>query len=132
MTVIDFVLPPALEAHEPPEARGLARDGVRLLVGDPEGVHHHRFTDLPALLRPGDVLVVNTSGTLPAALPVRGRPLALHFSTELADGRWLVELRRDAGKATAPYRDGAAGETYPLPGGASVTLTEPFSEGRLW
>ena len=132
MTVLDFALPSTLEAREPPEARGLARDGVRLLVGDGDGVHHHVFSDLPALLRPGDVLVVNTSGTLPAALPVRGRPLALHFSTELADGRWLVELRRNAGKATAPYSEGRAGETYPLPGGASVTLTEPYSAGRLW
>lgn len=136
MTVLDFALPSTLEAHEPPEARGLARDGVRLLVGDDsgdgDGVHHHRFTDLPSLLRAGDVLVVNTSGTLPAALPVSGRPMALHFSTELADGRWLVELRRNAGKATAPYGDGQAGETYPLPGNATVTLTEPFSEGRLW
>ena len=29
---LDFTLPPELEATEPPEARGLARDGVRLLV----------------------------------------------------------------------------------------------------
>lgn len=132
MTVVDFALPPTSEAHEPPEARGLARDEVRLLVGDEDGVHHHRFTDLPTLLRPGDVLVINTSGTLPAALPVSGRPLALHFSTELEDGRWLVELRRNAGKATAPYSGGRVGDTYPLPGNASVTLTEPFSAGRLW
>jgi S-adenosylmethionine:tRNA ribosyltransferase-isomerase len=132
MTVVEFVLPSTLEAREPPEARGLARDEVRLLVGDEAGVRHHRFTDLPRLLRPGDVLVVNTSGTLPAAVPVSGRPMMLHFSTELEDGRWLVELRRNAGKATAPYSDGRAGDTYPLPGNASVTLTEPFSAGRLW
>src|SRR5689334_10948250 len=100
MTVVDFVLPASAEAGEPPEARGLARDGVRLLVGDADGVHHHRFTDLPSLLRPGDVLVVNTSGTLPAALAVAGRPMALHFSTELPDGRWLVEIRKNDGKAT--------------------------------
>jgi S-adenosylmethionine:tRNA ribosyltransferase-isomerase len=92
----------------------------------------HRFLDLPTLLRPGDVLVVNTSGTLPAAVPVRGRRLAVHLSTELADGRWLVELRRDTGKATAPYAGGGTGETYPLPGRAGATLHEPFSAGRLW
>jgi S-adenosylmethionine:tRNA ribosyltransferase-isomerase len=132
MTVIDFALPSTLEAHEPPEARGLDRDGVRLLVGSGDTVAHHRFTDLPGLLRPGDVLVVNTSGTLAAAVPVSGRRLALHFSTALADGRWLVELRRDTGKATQPYRDARAGETYPLPGNASITLVEPFSAGRLW
>ena len=146
MSVLEFTLPAKLEAHEPPEARGQRRDGVRLLVGaatagqvsggvsglasggatgqangevsgqasgGPSGganrgasgwasggvsgqlsggasggssglasggasggesgeVSHHRFTDLPDLLRPGDVLVVNTSGTLPAAVPVAG------------------------------------------------------------
>jgi S-adenosylmethionine:tRNA ribosyltransferase-isomerase len=129
---VDFVLPPELEASAPPEARGLARDGVRLLVGSRDGVRHHRFTDLPDLLRPGDVLVVNTSGTLPAAVPVSGRPLVLHFSTPLPDGRWLVEVRRDTGESTAPYAAAAAGETYRLPGDASVTLVEEFSSGRLW
>jgi len=132
MTVLDFVLPSTLEAHEPPEARGLGRDGVRLLVGDGDAVTHHRFTDLVELLRPGDVLVVNTSGTLPAAVPVNGTRMRLHFSTELADGRWLVEVRRDTGKATAPYPDAAAGERYPLPGNASATLDDPYSAGRLW
>jgi S-adenosylmethionine:tRNA ribosyltransferase-isomerase len=132
MTVLDFALPSTLEAHEPPEARGLRRDGVRLLVGAGETVTHHRFTDLPGLLRAGDVLVVNTSGTLPAAVPVLGARLVLHFSTEQADGRWLVEVRRDTGKSTVPYPDAAVGDRYPLPGGASVTLAEPFSAGRLW
>jgi S-adenosylmethionine:tRNA ribosyltransferase-isomerase len=125
-------LPPTLEAHEPPEARGIARDGVRLLQGRGDEVTHHRFTDLPQLLRAGDVLVVNTSATMPAAVPVDGKPLALHFSTELADGRWLVELRRDAGKATLPYSGAVRGDAYTLDGGATVTLDEPFSDGRLW
>ena len=132
MTVLDFALPSTLEAHEPPEARGLGRDGVRLLVGEGGTVTHHRFTDLPALLRPGDVLVVNTSGTLPAAVPVAGSRRRLHFSTELPDGRWLVEVRRDTGKSTVPYPDAAAGERYPLPGNASATLEDPYSAGRLW
>jgi S-adenosylmethionine:tRNA ribosyltransferase-isomerase len=132
VTVVDFALPSTLEAHEPPEARGLGRDGVRLLVGAGETVTHHRFTDLPGLLRAGDVLVVNTSGTLPAAVPVLGAHFTLHFSTELADGRWLVEVRRNSGKATQPHPDAVAGELYPLPGGVSVSLVEPFSAGRLW
>jgi S-adenosylmethionine:tRNA ribosyltransferase-isomerase len=132
--LLDFVLPPGLEAHEPPEARGLGRDGVRLLVGEraASAVHHHRFTDLPALLRPGDVVVVNTSATLPAAVPVAGSPLTVHFSTAAADGSWLVELRRRAGKATAPFVGGLPGRRYPLPGGGAVTLRERFSVGRLW
>jgi S-adenosylmethionine:tRNA ribosyltransferase-isomerase len=129
---VDFALPADLEAHEPPEARGVGRDGVRLLVGGPDGVSHHVFRDLPSLLRPGDLLVVNTSGTLPAAVPVRGRPLAVHFSTELGPRRWLVEPRRAAGKATAPYGDAEAGERFVLPGGAVVALREPYGSGRLW
>lgn len=126
---LEFTLPPALEAHEPPEARGLGRDGVRLLVSS-SAVTHHRFTDLPSLLRAGDVLVVNTSATMPAAVAVPGSPLAVHFSTELPDGGWLVELRSAAAKA--PFRSAAAGERYPLFGGGSVTLRRPFSSGRLW
>jgi S-adenosylmethionine:tRNA ribosyltransferase-isomerase len=135
VNVLDFTLPAALEAAEPPEARGVDRDGVRLLVGTASTgtVRHHRFTDLPCLLRPGDVLVVNTSATLPAAVAViRGGDLTVHFGTELPDGHWLVELRRTAGKANAPYAGGVAGERYPLPGGAWATLREPYSEGRLW
>jgi S-adenosylmethionine:tRNA ribosyltransferase-isomerase len=132
-TVLDFALRPDLEAHEPPEARGLARDGVRLLVGwaSTGEVSHRRFTDLPALLRPGDVLVVNTSATLPAAVGLPGG-LILHFSTELADGRWLVELRRSTHDSNEPYNGGAAGHRYPLPGGGAVTLDEAYSESRLW
>jgi S-adenosylmethionine:tRNA ribosyltransferase-isomerase len=130
----DFVLPAGLEAHEPPEARGLNRDGIRLLVGERAGgtVGHHRFTELPALLRAGDVLVVNTSATLPAAVPVVRSPLTVHFSTEGADGSWLVELRRQAGKATAPFAGGTPGRRYPLPGGGAVILRREYSTGRLW
>lgn len=125
---LEFTLPAALEAHEPPEARGLGRDGVRLLVSSPAGVGHHRFTDLPSLLRAGDVLVVNTSATVPAAVPVPDSDLVVHFSTERPDGTWLVELRR----VRSPFRSGEAGRRYPLPGGGSVTLRRPFSAGRLW
>jgi S-adenosylmethionine:tRNA ribosyltransferase-isomerase len=134
VSLIDFALPAAREAHEPPEARGLARDGVRLLVGrrSTGEVSHHAFTELPALLRPGDVLVVNTSATLPAAVPVPGQDLTFHFSTELPDGRWIVELRQADGKATKPYDGGSVGQRYALPGGVVVVLDEPYSLGRLW
>jgi S-adenosylmethionine:tRNA ribosyltransferase-isomerase len=122
-----------LDAHEPPEARGLSRDGVRLLVGRRATgeVSHHAFTDLPRLLRAGDVLVVNTSATLPAAVPIAGNDgMVVHFSTELSPGVWLVELRDHGGKAQ--HRTGTPGDRYPLPGGASVTLRKPYSQGRLW
>ena len=132
--VLEFTLPAGLEAHEPPEARGLGRDGVRMLVGERAAgtVSHHRFTDLPGVLRAGDVLVVNTSATLPAAVPVVDAPLTVHFSTEAPGGGWLIELRRRTGKATVPYVGGVPGRPYRLPGGASVTLREQHPAGRLW
>jgi S-adenosylmethionine:tRNA ribosyltransferase-isomerase len=128
----DFVLPPALEAREPPEARGIPRDGVRMLVSRRRTgeITHHAFTDLPGLLLPGDLLVVNTSGTLPAAVPA-GDGLAVHFSTPLPDGSWLAELRGASGHATRPYPGGSPGQELTLPGGARLTLTQRVT-GRLW
>jgi S-adenosylmethionine:tRNA ribosyltransferase-isomerase len=115
-------LPERREAHEPPEARGLARDEVRMLVATGDGaLAHARARDLAQHLRAGDVLVVNTSATLPAALPARradGTALRLHLSTPAGSGRWVVELRRDG----ARFAGGRAGETLALPGGASATL----------
>lgn len=132
-----FALPQRLEASAPPEARGLARDEVRLLVshcGDPE-IRHASFRDLPQLLGPGDLLVVNRSATLGAALDVRradGSALALHLSTPVpgdTEGRWVVELRRGASQA----RDGRAGESLALPAGARAELFAPYLAGRrLW
>jgi S-adenosylmethionine:tRNA ribosyltransferase-isomerase len=131
-----FVLPPHSEADAPPEYRGLTRDGVRLLVARPGEIRHRRFAALEHHLEPGDLLVVNTSATLPAALDAwrsDGRPAALHISTELDDGTWVVEPRRPDG----PARDVAAGEVFRLPGDVALQLIEPYPEvaaalTRLW
>jgi S-adenosylmethionine:tRNA ribosyltransferase-isomerase len=115
-------------AAAPPEARGLARDGVRLLVATPDGVMHARFADLPRYLAPGDLLVVNTSATVAAAVPGRrgdGRPVLVHWSGPLEDGTWLVELRTEE-PALGRVADGVAGETISLPGDAAVTLLYPY------
>ncbi|ETK34444.1 S-adenosylmethionine:tRNA ribosyltransferase-isomerase [Microbispora sp. ATCC PTA-5024] len=128
---LDFALPEALEARQPPEARGLRRDGVRLMVsrrGTGE-ITHHTFHDLPALLSPGDLLVVNNSATLPAA--VRLDRLAVHFSGRLPSGEWLVELRRRTATATEPYSGAAPGEWLPLPGGATLRLAGQVTP-RMW
>ena len=128
----DFSLPPELEAHEPPEARGTPRDGVRMLVsrGRTGEISHHRFTDLPGLLLPGDLIVVNTSATLPAAVAC-GPGLAIHFSTPLPDGSWLAELRARRGPATVRYRGGSPGDEFTVPGGAVLRLGTRAT-GRLW
>ncbi len=143
---LDFTLPPSLEATEPPEARGLARDEVRLLVSHvaTDQVVHTRFRQIGDFLEAGDVLVINTSGTLNAALPVQhsdGTHLELHLSTHLPANLWVVEMRSfqdTAEKITRPFAAVEAGETFQLPAGGLATLHTPYAPdtlpgtGRLW
>lgn len=135
---LDFELPPDLEAGEPPEARGLARDGVRLMVSyrEDDRVVHSTFRELPGLLDAGDLLVINTSGTMNAAIPARrgdGASLMLHLSTRLPAELWVVEVRKPSGAATEPFRESEAGEVLRLPGGGAATLLAPYALGsRLW
>ena len=127
-----FTLPPELEAHDPPEARGVPRDGVRMLVsrGSSGEISHHGFGDLPGLLLPGDLLVVNTTATLPAQVRVSSE-LAVHFSGPRPDGSWLTELRQVTGKTTVPNGTGHPGQRLCLPGGVVLTL-EGRATARLW
>ena len=69
---------------------------------------HARFPDLPDYLEPGDLLVVNRSATVAAALdawrPAHDRPaqaLAVHLATPLPDGTWLIEPRQPAADGTS-------------------------------
>ncbi|CAN5354876.1 S-adenosylmethionine:tRNA ribosyltransferase-isomerase [soil metagenome] len=126
-----------LEASEPPEARGLARDGVRLLVADraDNSIAHGRFSDLPRHLAPGDLLVVNTSATMPAALPATradGTPLELHLSTPANGGDhdrfWTVELRSEG----QPFGLIHVGDRLALPDSGSAQILAPYSGVRLW
>ncbi|MBI3160507.1 MAG: S-adenosylmethionine:tRNA ribosyltransferase-isomerase [Chloroflexi bacterium] len=134
-----FSLPKELEATEPPEARGLARDGVRLLISRfrSDEFHHARFRDLPAFLDPGDLLVVNTSATLNAALPARspdGAPYVLHLSTRLPGGLWAVEVRQQLEKRHETYESARPGDRFDLPAGGRADLLAPLHPGfgRLW
>jgi S-adenosylmethionine:tRNA ribosyltransferase-isomerase len=74
-TVADLLppLPPELRAQRPAELRGLARDQVRLLVvyRARGSVEHSRFDRLGEHLEAGDLLVVNSSRTLPAGVRAR-------------------------------------------------------------
>lgn len=92
---IRFDRPPGLEATSPPEDRGLPRDGVRLLVSTPAGDHDARFRDLLTILMPGDLVVVNESATVPAALAARAPfgEFLLHLSTRYAPDFYLAEPR---------------------------------------
>ena len=135
MNALAFELPQALEATGPPEARGLDRDGVRLLVAsrDDGTVEHARFSDLDQLLDPGDLLVVNVSATLPASVAGRrrdGGAVRVNFATRAPglDDSWrVVELRSADG--ARPAR-GRAGETISLSDGAAdLELVAPYASG---
>jgi len=134
VTLAGFTLPAELEAHDPPEARGLARDGVRMLVSRTSSgeIGHYGFRDLPGLLLPGDLLVVNTTATLPAQVrALGGDGLAVHFSGPRPDGAWLVELRQVKDKISMPNGSGSPGQLISMPGGAVLTL-EARATARLW
>jgi S-adenosylmethionine:tRNA ribosyltransferase-isomerase len=118
-------------AASPPEARGVARDGVRMLVATPDRLTHHRVHELPTVLHPGDLLVVNTSATLPAAVRLLGDERRVHVSTQLDDGDWVVEVRRADGHGPDTA---VSAVTLRLPGGVRLRLRgrHPSSESRLW
>ncbi|MFD7438548.1 S-adenosylmethionine:tRNA ribosyltransferase-isomerase [Streptomyces sp. NPDC059861] len=132
-------VPEELSARVPAEQRGpgLERDAVRLLVSRGTEVTHHAFAELPQLLRAGDLLVVNTSPTLAAAVDgwAGHARVVVHFSTLGDDGRWAVELRDPDGRGTTRARAGGpAGTEVRLPGGGRLVLEEPLSARgeRLW
>ncbi|MDQ3715982.1 MAG: S-adenosylmethionine:tRNA ribosyltransferase-isomerase [Actinomycetota bacterium] len=133
-----FALPDGSAASEPAEYRGLPRDGIRLLATRTGGISHHRFHELPELLQPGDLLVVNTSPTLPAALDAdldNGERRPLHVSTPLDNGDWVVEVR--LADNSGPERGMAAGARLRIPGGQVLRLLSAYPRQwagapRLW
>ena len=141
---IDFALPAELEASAPPEERGSGRDDVRLMVSyrSNASLDHRHFRELAEILEPGDVLVVNVSATVPAALRGRiGKSDALvHLSAPDGPNDWVVELRRpDASwRSSGPWLDASPGAVVDLPGHARAVLVRAAREGpakgdvRLW
>ncbi|MFD7326742.1 S-adenosylmethionine:tRNA ribosyltransferase-isomerase [Streptomyces sp. NPDC059875] len=145
-------VPEELSARVPAEQRepGRGRESVRLMVSRGAEVSHHAFRELPGQLRAGDVLVVNTSATLAAAVTGRmggeggGDAVVVHFSTrgdwghpltKSGGGRWAVELREpDGAGSTRPRAGGPEGAVVLLPGGARLVLEEALVPGaaRLW
>jgi S-adenosylmethionine:tRNA ribosyltransferase-isomerase len=124
---IAFELPASLEAMSPPEMRGTGRDDVQLLVSTRAGLAHAHFRELPDFLRAGDLIVLNRSATIPAALTASredGSVLQLHISTQLPADLYLVELREALVEQHERLR---------LPGGAMAELLTPYrASRRLW
>ena len=136
---LSFDLPPELEAREPPEAQGLTRDAVRMLVAHKVDTTlvHTAFTLLPRFLDPGDLVVVNTSGTIPAAIDATaddGTRLVIHLSTQLGPDRWVVEPRRIEGPTTTRWDGPLPTGDLALDGeGATLRLDRPYGPAkRLW
>ena len=101
-------------------------DVAMLVASRSEGTLAHAcFCELGSYLRPGDLLVVNTSATLPAALPgvLDGEEVDLHLSTPATDRDWVVELRT---ADRLPLRHPPIGASVRLPGGARAELLAPY------
>lgn len=130
---LDFHLPQDMEATSPPEHRGISRDQVRLLVAGPD-ITHTTFRHVGDHLRPGDLLVFNTTPTMAAALDghLRDRagavlPVVVHLSTRRGT-RWEVELRRPDGRG--PVLDATPGEVVALRPHGTVHLLAPAGPRR--
>ena len=118
------------EAHDRPELRGPDPADVALLVANRSNgkLVHACFTELSRFLHAGDLLVVNTSATLPAAVPARldGKQVELHLSTPAeergSEVLWVVELRTTDRR---PLRT-AMGARLELPGDGGAELLAPY------
>ena len=141
--MMTFDIPSAQHASAPAEARGLRRDEVRLLVSHLDGrIDHRRFNQLPDALRAGDLVVVNSSGTLNASIDATrafGMPVELHLSTLLPGGLWVVEVRQREREGSKPLHLSLAGEVLTLAGSGRAALLAPypfegdvFAGSRLW
>ena len=114
MTVVVPPLPPRLRASLPAELRGVRRDRVRLMVLDRarRTIEQARFNEVGRWLRPRDLLVVNTSRTVPAAIAARR-----------ADGS-MVQLRLCVRRTgSAAFEEWDALSVEPAPPHANVSLS---------
>ncbi|EPX82741.1 S-adenosylmethionine:tRNA ribosyltransferase-isomerase [Rubellimicrobium thermophilum DSM 16684] len=119
----DFDLPDGLIATRPARPRSSAR----LLVATPDELLDRRVWDLPGLLRPGDLLVLNDTKVIPArlrGLRRRGEAAARIEATLLSDrggGLWMALVR--------PLRKLREGEVIDFGEGLSATF-EGVEEGQ--
>lgn len=137
-----FREPDDTTAPAPAEARGVRRDGVRLMVAGRDGITHAHFRDLPDHLAPGDLVVINNSATIAGQVDGYRHghgDVVVHAATPLDDGTWVIELRT-APDASSPILDATAGEHIEV-GRLVLTLFEPYPRphssptgvgNRLW
>src|SRR5437660_2734731 len=132
-----FTLPPELSAKEPPERRGIRRDQVRLLLLERATgrVEHSRFDKVDNYLRAGDLLVFNSSRTLPASLhgccATHGPCMEVRLAERLPDDSWLALLLCEQGD---PFGCGLrAGMQIEFAEGLAATVLDRDENiSRLW
>ena len=140
MADYEYELPERAISQVPAEPR----DSARLLVAVGDGIGHHRVRDLPALLHPGDLVVVNDTRVLPARLHLRkasgGAAEVLLLEPEEEGGRCWRALVRPA-RRLQPGTVLSAADGKPLvevggsdDGGATRRVTllgEPWPYGEI-
>lgn len=121
LSAYDYVLPDAAIAQAPARPR----DSARLLHVRRDGLGDHRVSDLPVLLRPGDLLVVNDTQVIPAQIEARRGTARIGITLDrpLADGTWAA-LARNARRLRA-------GDALSLPHGLSATVVANHGEGAV-
>lgn len=117
---IDYDLPAQRIAQEPIEPR----DAARLLVDRGDSIEHRRVTDLPSLLQPGDLVIVNDTKVLPARLAVRrstGGAAEILLLEARDDGSWEALAR--------PSKKLMPGDVVSVKG-LDIEMGEDLGEGR--
>lgn len=137
-SALDFTLPDSRIATKPAELRGTGRDDTRLMVArwSSGSLTHEVFGHFDQFLNAGDVLVVNTSATMPAAVEATAetkKRVIVHFATPVPGGLWAIEVRSitpDGGTTPGPDLDP---QSLYLPDDVTVHLLarDPRTP-RLW
>lgn len=130
-----FDLPYQLECAKPTEERGLRRDEVRLMVShyNNDQVFHTDFYKIDQFLQAGDVLIINTSGTLKAAIAgflEDGKKVRIHFSTKISADRWVIEIRELTEGGTRRYAGSKPGEVVAFKNGGSLKLINAYYDSK--
>lgn len=129
MAAYDYDLPETAIAQEPAEPRSSAR---LLVATDPGGtLDHRRVADLPDLLGPGDLVVVNDTKVLPARLHLRrptGGAVEVLLLTPLARGTAAAPVRWEA--LVRHSRKVRPGDTLYAGEAAALEVGEDLGEGR--
>lgn len=91
----DFPFDPSLVASQPVSPRDQAR--LLVLNRTTRGLDHHHVSDIPQLLNPGDLLVVNDTKVMAARVAglkrPTGRPVDVLFVREREANRWEIMVK---------------------------------------